>query len=276
MDKHARDFGLQDPSPMSWSGPLWRTAGFMLSLLLCAYGVSRAIPLLTILGAASTLFFTLLLLRSILTLNRADRRVEPESVEFLYKLSQTRPSANLASIGAGLRWPAAVVGKHLTSGRLHAVNIYNPQLISGRSLVYPRQNSAQAMSDPRLVWYSSNLDLLPLPDASVAAVFVYRTLSEILQDGDRRALLKEIRRILEPHGRLLVAELADSWTNRLRSAAGKPDVQSYDYWTKLLAEAGFDVQRTQTLNSSMLCIRADKRAPYAGQQMALELEFETY
>lgn len=240
-------------------------------------GITRDIILVTALGFLGIMLFSLLLALLIMTTSRSNKAANKESIEYLYNLSQTRSSDNLATIDLGRRWPAITLSHHLTSGRMVVIDVFNPQLMPAKSLIRSRQQQYPAThSDPRLAWYDSNLDLLPLPDNNVSAVFVFHVLSEIAQKGDQIALLKEISRILEPDGRLLIAESANTWPNRLRSMVGITHTQPHEYWRALLEEAGFEFQRAQTIQGVTVCIRADKPSPYAGTQMSLDLEFEAY
>lgn len=233
--------------------------------------------LVTALGFVGTILFVLLLALLTRNTSQLSRVSGIESVEYLYNLSQTRSSDNLATIDLGRRWPAITLSHHLTSGRMIVVDVYNPQLMPSKSLLRARrQHYPAALSDPRLTWYDSNLDLLPLPDRSVSAVFLYHVLSEISEKGDQKALLEEIFRILEPNGRLLVAEFSNNLVNRLQSGLGVTHTKPIDYWHALLKETGFELQRTQTLHGAILCMRADKPSPYGGKQLSFDLDFEAF
>lgn len=274
MRTHPFDPGSQNDFSVNWPGYVWRFAGLILSLVIIAVGLFRGSTTIVILGSAIFVVFTILSATSLWALNHTNKLAELQTVEFLFKLSQTRASDTLACVDLGLRWPAVAISQNLTSGRMHVIDIYNPQLMPAKSLVRARHYAAPALTDPRLVWYDSNLDLLPLPDDSISAVFLYHVLSELAQKGDQRALLKEVGRILEPNGRLLVAEMENSWPNRLRPGSTATNLHPHHYWNSLLSEAGFEVQRTQTLQGLTVCVRANKPSPYAGKQMALDLDFE--
>ncbi len=259
---------------MGWSGLVSRFVGLILSLTLLALGLMRESNGLTMVGFSLSAVFVILIAVSLWALNRSSKIAGEQTVEHLYRLSQTRTSDTLACIDLGLRWPAIGISHHLTSGHMHVIDIYNPQLMPAKSLAEARQNARSTFKDPRLDWYDSNLELLPLPDSSVTAVFLYQVLSEVAQLGDQQALLKEIDRVLEPNGRLLVAELADSWSNRLRPGSDVLNLHPREYWSRLISEAGFEIRRSQTLNAVAVCIRADKPSLYSGKQMSLDLDFE--
>lgn len=252
----------------------WRIGGFAFSLLLIAVGLSRSSTTIVALGAVIFAIFAILLLTSIWALHQSGKLTDLQTIDFLYKLSQTRASDPLVCIDLGLHWPANTISQHLTSGQMVVIDIYNPQLMPAKSLVRARRHAQPPLTDPRLVWYDSNLELLPLPDDSVSAVFLVQILSELAQKGDQLALLKEIRRIMEPNGRLLIAEMADTWPNRLLPGSSILHIHPQGYWNSLLSEAGFELRRTQTLRDITVCLRADMPSPFAGKQMELDLDFE--
>lgn len=268
------DPGAQKRIYINWPGYTWRFVGLGLSLFLTALGRNVDSIGLTLLGVVLVILFLVLIALSLYALNRSSKLSERRVVEYLYNLSQTRASDTLTSIDLGLKWPAIAISQHLTSGQMHVIDIYNPQLMPAKSLIRARRQGPPALLDPRLDWYDSNLDLLPLPDGSVDAVFLYHVLSQIAQRGDQKALLKEVVRILKPGGRLLFAELASTWPNRLLPGSAFTNLHNQDYWSKSLGEAGFEVRREETLQGIETCVRADKPSPYTGKQMSLGLAFE--
>jgi SAM-dependent methyltransferase len=267
--------GVQSHFNLNWQGYLWRFTGLILSLVLLAFGQVRQSISLTIAGIILSVLFVILVITSLWALNRSSKVAGDQTVEYLYRLSQTRSSDALACVDVGLRWPAIAISHHLTSGHMHVIDIYNPQLMPSKYLARVRRNAQSTIKDPRLDWYDSNLELLPLPDSSVDAVFLFQTLSELAQYGDQQALLKEIDRILEPNGRLLMAEPANTWPNRLRPGSAVLNLHPPEYWSRLLTDAGFEIRRSQTLQGVAVCIRADKPSLYAGRQMSLDLDFES-
>jgi hypothetical protein len=105
------------------------------------------------------------------------------------------------------------------------------------------------------------------------AVFLPQILSEFSQHGDRLTLLRETKRILKSNGRILVAEQSGSRLNWLRLGPGVSRLQPAEQWRDLLVEAGFEVRREEDLQGLMLCLRADKPSPFAGQQLPLALNY---
>ena len=103
----------------------------------------------------------------------------------------------------------------MTTGEMIVVDVYNPQSNSGAALHRARDRARKPQPDPRLTWIDGSIGLLPLPDRSVSAVYVNQILSEFWLPEEQAQLLGEIRRILIPEGRLLIAERIRSQANLL-------------------------------------------------------------
>jgi ubiquinone/menaquinone biosynthesis C-methylase UbiE len=116
-----------------------------------------------------------------------------------------------------------------------------------------------------------HLDLLPLPDASVSAALVDGTLGHFWSKGDRERLLQELKRVLKPNGRLLVAERTRSLSNwlALGPAAGK--LRDPEDWRDLLRSAGFEILREEQRHDLTTCWRA-RRLP-AAEEYQLSFNF---
>lgn len=248
-----------------------RGAAVVLASLLFILGFASRNSFAVALGVILFALCSALLLLTLWSLGRVDKTTDAEIVDQMYRLSQIRPSDKLLAIGVGLRSPAVAISQHLTNGRIHAVDIYNPQQMPAPSISRARELAQPARTDPRITWYDSSLALLPLPDKSVQAAYLYSILSGIVEEGDKKALLREVSRVLAPHGRILIAEMADSWPNRL--LPGSRSIQTPEYWNGLLREAGYELRRAQTVKDIAFCLRADKPSPYAGQQMMLKLGY---
>jgi SAM-dependent methyltransferase len=186
-----------------------------------------------------------------------DRR---EIGAILFELGELKPTENLANIDVGRRHHAIALARQLTTGRVIAIDVYNPQLTPNPSLTRARQAFIHPPPDPRLTWRDGNISLLPLPDESVRAVTLIETASEILQHGDRRRLFGEIERILQPGGSLLFAEHTRTAANlAVHGPAGLRLVPSA-YWVKLMAESGLQLSEQVSLNGLVWCARAEKPA----------------
>lgn len=267
---------VQETTPNSyanWPGFLLRFGGIALSLFLIGSGYILNMQVITALGfvilaAALFLFWAARWATSRLYDTDLIRIIED-----LFIMSQAQPEDKLAIIDLGLRRPAITLSHHLTTGQLVVVDVFNPQLNGGSELAKARGKAPHFQADPRLTRFDGNIELLPLPDSSVSAVFMPLVLSEFTQHGDRQKLLREVFRVTRPNGRLLCAEKNSNWLNWLSAGPNSSRFQPWSYWQNLLSKAGFEIIKTDELQGLTFCIRADKPSPFAGKQLSLGLQF---
>lgn len=193
----------------------------------------------------------------------------------LFELGQLREYDRFAYIDLNGRFQIIELGRRLTTGQIAVLDIYNPQLTPSTTLARSRARSlalpVQSVGDPRFLWRNGSINLLPLPDECVTAVILNETLSQFWQKGDQEILLREVRRILIPGGRLLVAERTRTSSNWLHLGPGAFRLQNAHTWRDLLRQAGFILRREEDLYGLMLCLRADKPIPVEAQQLQLGL-----
>ena len=277
MSERNRNQGTARHVYAQWPGYLLRYGGLILAFLTIAAGLTMGWQVLVAIGIVllSAVFF--LMLAALWTAHRLYDTDGLQSDDLLFAMSQAQPTDNLANIDLGLRQQAIMLSRHLTTGRITVIDVYNPQLATSAGLARARLQAPSTKQDPRLTWSDGHISLLPLPDASVTAVFMSQVLSEFGQHGDRQTLLREIRRILKPSGRLLVTEQTASWLNWLLVGTSSAKLQPAEYWRELLLEAGFDIHRQENIQGLLSCLRADKPSPYTGHQLSLQLEYpETF
>jgi len=191
----------------------------------------------------------------------------------LFEMSQTSPTDRVVCIDLGLRSSAVTMAQRLTAGKAIVIDVYNPQSNAGSALRRGRDQALKPPDDPRLDWIDGRIDLLPLPDRYVGAVFMDQILSEFQLPEERDKLLAEVFRILAPDGRLLVAERVRSRSNTLLTGPITYNLPSGEHWRNILENAGFIVRREEYLRGLVYCARADKPGLTAGVQMALELGY---
>ncbi len=191
--------------------------------------------------------------------------------DILFDLGRVEATETLLYIDLGLRYQSVALSRRLTTGQVMVVDIYNPQWMSSQALVRLRRRMPSPPADPRLVWLNGSLDLLPLPDNSVPVVVVSQVLQEFWQEGDRLQLLAEVYRVLQPNGRLLLAEQTRSRTNWMLLGPAAFFLYSAVYWKNMLLQAGFQVRKEQNLQGILHCYRADKPLPAEAQQLKFEL-----
>ncbi len=191
----------------------------------------------------------------------------------LFRLSQARPSDRVAAVDVGERVTAFRIMAQLTSGKMHLLDIYHPQLTPSRTLLKLREQAPRADNDPRITVYDCPIDLLPLPNDAVSAVYLPQILSTFAQSGDRLILLEEVHRILKPEGRLVMAERCRTRLNWLTAGPLALQFEPIETWRDLLTSAGFQVRREFDAEGRLTLIRADKPSPEAGRQLSLNLPY---
>lgn len=242
----------------------------MASLLLMGWAAEQGWYGLVPLLLALCLVLSYFIVASLWAAYRIYDQINPH--QLLFDLGQLHETDRFVYLGLGLHQRVFDLSRRLTTGRIVVVDLYNPQLTSGRSLGRLRQRARPPLSDPRLNWQTGQVTLLPLPDESVSVVIACEVASAFWQDGDRLALLQEARRILTKNGRLLLAERSRSRTNWLTLGPMATNLPPPDYWRTLLRQAGFQVKREHVVGDLIICWRADKPTPGRANQLAFDLE----
>ncbi len=277
MSERNRYQGTASHVYAQWPGFLLRYGGLILAFLMIVAGLIMDWQMLVALGIVLLTAVFFLMLAALWTAHKLYDADSLQSDDLLFAMSQAQPTDNLANIDLGLRQQAIMLSRHLTTGKITVIDVYNPQLATAAALARARRQAPSTKQDPRLIWYDGHINLLPMPDSSVTAVFMSQVLSEFGQHGDRQTLLREIRRILIPNGRLLITEQTASWLNWLLVGTSSAKLQPVEYWRDLLLDAGFEIHRQENLQGLLSCLRADKPSPYAGHQLPLQMKFpETY
>lgn len=243
----------------------------LFGLLAISWSVGRGFFGLTLLSFSLFLLALSFFGAGIWGANRLSSKKGLHPLETLLKMGQIKPTAHIATIDLGLRRGALRAVRALTTGEMIVVDVYNPQLVPSRTVLRARERAPHAAADPRIVWRDGRLTLLPLPDESVTVVFIDQVLSAFPQQGDREMLLREIRRVLEPNGRLLISERLSTHINWFTLGFATFKLHPADYWQSLLASTGFQLQTTKDLDGLILCMRADKPIPHVGNQLSLGL-----
>ncbi len=197
----------------------------------------------------------------------------PQIIAQLIDDAQLRPDDKIVCIDLGLRATAVEVARRLITGQVTAIDVYNPQSNPGAPLRRARAAARKPGPDPRLEWIDGRIELLPMPDQSVRLVFMNEVLSEFWLPEERARLLEEVRRILIPGGRLLLAERHRTRTNLLFSGLATSTLPPAETWHALLQRAGFRIEREDSLRGLVYYARADRPPPTEGRQLRLQLEF---
>ena len=83
---------------------------------------------------------------------------------------------------------------------------------------------------------------LPVPTGTIDAAMLLLSAHELRSDESRRALFGELRRVLAPGGRVVVAEHLRDWTNFLAFGPGCLHFHSRRAWTRCFDRARFTIQ----------------------------------
>lgn len=84
---------------------------------------------------------------------------------------------------------------------------------------------------------------LPLPGGTVDAAMLLMSAHELRSDAARNALFAELRRVLGPGGRVVVAEHLRDWANFLAYGPGFLHFHSRRTWLRCFSRHRFDVHR---------------------------------
>lgn len=115
-------------------------------------------------------------------------------------------------------------------------DIYDPEEMTEPSIVLARKHAAHR-AEP------ANYRRLPLPAGTIDAAMLLLSAHELRSDEARAALFAELRRVLGPGGRVVVAEHLRDWANFLAYGPGFLHFHSRRTWVRCFARHRFDVHR---------------------------------
>ena len=243
----------------------------ILALVVLSIGLVTGWLALVPLALAAFLVATYFLVTTVWAAHLAYDVMDPLSI--LYEQSNATQDLDIANIELGRRDTSIWLARHLTTGTVAAIDVYNPESNTSMPLRRARLRAEHPPSDPRLSWIDGSITLLPLSDRSVSCVFLTEVLSEFWQESEREGLLREIHRVLEPDGRVLLAEPIRSQTSLLLWLPEAYDAVTAADWKALLTRCGFDVRREKDVEGLLVCLRADKALPTLARQLTLGLEY---
>jgi SAM-dependent methyltransferase len=118
-------------------------------------------------------------------------------------------------------------------------DIYDPVAMTEPSIVRARLRSQGEFGRGEHADYRR----LPLPTGTIDAAMLLLSAHELRSDEARAALFTELRRVLGPGGRVVVAEHLRDWANFLAYGPGVLHFHSRRTWVRCFARHRFDVHR---------------------------------
>lgn len=256
-----------------WPGYLLGYGTVVLLLLGIALSANRGWLAFIPIFAALLLIVSYFLAASLWLADRLNGREGVLPHHALFDMAQIQSTDTFVYVDLADRKRAVELGMRMTTGKVIVVDVYSPQLTPSHALIRRRRRLSAPLPDPRFEWCAGDINLLPLPDRSVAAVILCQALSQFWQQGDQQLLLREVYRILVPNGQVLVAEQTRTELYWLVMGPAALRVPPAAKWRELLQEAGFRVHNERELQGIIHCYRASKPLPTEGQQLTLQLNF---
>lgn len=115
-------------------------------------------------------------------------------------------------------------------------DIYDPAEMTEPSIVQARKHAVHEAEH-------ADYRRLPLPTGTIDAAMLLLSAHELRSDEARAALFTELRRVLGPGGRIVVAEHLRDWANFLAYGPGFLHFHSRRTWVRCFARHRFDVHR---------------------------------
>lgn len=250
--------------------------GIILCLLVIGLSTVFGWPAYIPLALAIMLVLGYYLVAHLWAVHEITDRPGQQPVEILQTMSRMKAADQVVCIDLGLRDTAVALAQQLTTGKVYVIDVYNPQWNLSAALQRGRLRvrATPPAADPRLEWLDGEIRLLPLPDESVSAVFLNQILSEFWQREDREILLKESYRILQPGGKVLLAERVRSRLNLLVLGPTGWGLETADYWRDLLSKAGFTLRQEKDIQGLIHYFSAEKAVAADTLQLPLGLKLD--
>jgi len=218
------DYGLDSPELVKhW----WHRAGWSLAVGLAVWYINhQQYP-----GPAAQLFAVLTLTAAAcagmaLCKIRSSREGKLQLRERLLDQLELRGDEKILDAGCGRGVMAIGAAKRLNTGKVTAIDTWNPADVSGNSAEAARENAKAEGVIDRVRFEPGDPCKLVYPANQFDVVVSMNALHRLADDDQRKQALGEMLRVLKPGGHLLIFDTAESgyYADVLR-AAGAQDVE---------------------------------------------------
>jgi len=142
------------------------------------------------------------------------------------------------NIHAGLDESTPALRALFSGTRGRVFDIFDPLEMTEPSIARARRLTPNGVA-PEIADYRS----LPVPTGDVDTALLLLSAHELRTDRARAALFGELRRVLGPGGRVVVAEHLRDWANFVAYGPGCLHFHSRHVWTRAFASARFAIQQ---------------------------------
>lgn len=149
----------------------------------------------------------------------------------------------ILNVHAGFDETSSLLSQKYPENELLVFDFYNPQTHTEVSV-----KRARRAYPPYKGTVTVDCRHLPLNDESISVVFVIFSAHEIRQSHERIEFFKELKRILEPGGKIVIAEHLRDWPNALAYTLGVFHFYSQREWIKTFLGAGLQVFYQSRIN----------------------------
>lgn len=147
------------------------------------------------------------------------------------------PPARWLSLHAGLEESSAALRGLFPAAQGVVLDIYDPTAMTEISIARARRLSAASPAT------RADFRRLPLPEGAFDAAFVLFTAHELREQPARQSFFRELRRVLQADGRLLLVEHLRDFRNFLAFGPGAFHFYSRSEWVRLATQCGFGIER---------------------------------
>jgi len=145
---------------------------------------------------------------------------------------------SVVNIHAGFDESSDSLIRAFPNAKLRVLDIFEPAEMTEPSISRAREQSTSVIAA-----MSTDFRHLPLPDASINLVTLLLSAHELRSTESRRAFFAELRRILAPEGRIVIAEHLRDLPNFIAFGPGFTHFHSRSTWLSAARDGGFVIDK---------------------------------